>query len=81
MTKEPVVVGIDLGGTNCRWALVNREGGILGRWETSTNTMPDQKALIAALAADLAGCQEEALSRHFQIHGVGFGLPGRVLSQ
>ncbi len=81
MTKEPVVVGIDLGGTNCRWALVNREGGILGRWETSTNTMPDQKALIAALAADLAGCQEEALSRHFQIQGVGLGLPGRVLSQ
>ncbi len=51
--NEPAVVGIDLGGTNVRLALVSPQGKILSRWERATATMPDQAALVAALAADL----------------------------
>ena len=49
--KEPAVVGIDLGGTNVRLALVSPQGKILSRWERATATMPDQAALVATLAA------------------------------
>ena len=58
--NEPAVVGIDLGGTNVRLALVSPQGKILSRWERATATMPDQAALVAALAADLAQAGEAA---------------------
>ena len=51
--KEPAVVGVDLGGTNVRLALVTSQGKILSRWERATASLPDQAALVAALAADL----------------------------
>ena len=53
--KDPAVVGIDLGGTNVRLALVSPQGKILDRWERATASMPDQAALISTLAADLDG--------------------------
>jgi glucokinase len=81
MALEPVVVGIDLGGTNDRLALVSREGEILARWERATASMPDQETLVAGLAADLLKCETEALSRRLAIKGVGLGVPGRVLPQ
>ena len=81
MAKEPVVVGIDLGGSNTRLALVTRQGEILARWERATATMPDQDSLVSGLAADLAVCGEEAETRGFEILGVGLGVPGRVLPQ
>ena len=55
--KDPAVVGIDLGGTNVRLALVSPEGKILSRWERATASMPDQAALVATLAADLSPCR------------------------
>lgn len=79
MAKEPVVVGIDLGGTNVRWALVNQEGQILGRWETTTAAMPDQDSLVKGLASDLTACGGEAQSRRLEIKAVGLGVAGRVL--
>lgn len=81
MAKEPVVVGIDLGGTNDRLALVTRNGEILARWERATASMPDQDTLVAGLAADLLRCGEKASSLGLEIKGVGLGVPGRVIPQ
>jgi glucokinase len=77
--KEPAVVGIDLGGTNVRLALVNSQGEILSRWEWATASMPDQAALVAALAADLAKADETAREGGWEIKAGGIGVPGRVL--
>ena len=79
MAKETAVVGIDLGGTNLRLALVSPGGEILARWERATATMPDRDALISTLALDLAACGEEAGCRGMRIQGVGLGIPGRIL--
>ena len=81
MAKDPVVVGLDLGGTNVRLALVAPDGEILARWERATATMPTQEAMVATLAQDLAVCGQEARSRRAEIQGVGLGIPGRILSQ
>ena len=77
--SEPVVVGIDLGGTNVRLALVSHQGKILSRWERATATMPDQAALVATLAADLVQAEAAAQERGWEITAGGIGVPGRVL--
>ena len=77
--KDPVVVGIDLGGTNVRLALVSPEGRILFRQERATASMPDQEALVTTLAGDLVAAAEEGRSRGWEIQGGGIGVPGRIL--
>jgi glucokinase len=72
-------VGIDLGGTNVRLALVSAQGKILSRRERATASMPDQAALVAALAADLIQAGEAARESGWEIKGGGIGVPGRVL--
>ena len=77
--NEPAVVGVDLGGTNVRLALVSPQGKILSRSERATATMPDQAALVAALAADFTQAGEAAREIGWEIKGAGIGVPGRVL--
>jgi len=79
--KDPAVVGIDLGGTNVRLALVSSQGKILCRWERATASMPDQPALVSTLAADIAIAGEEARSQGSEIKGVGIGVPGLIHPQ
>ena len=57
---KPVVLALDLGGTNVRWALVDRQGDILARWEKTTATMPEQASLINGLAEMMLSSGEEA---------------------
>jgi len=77
--NEPAVVSIDLGGTNVRLALVSPQGKILSRWEWATATMPDQAALVAALAAELTRAGQAARESGWEIKAGGIGVPGRVL--
>jgi glucokinase len=77
--KEPAVVGIDLGGTNVRLALISPQGKILDRWERATATMPEPETLVATLAADLNQAGQIAREGGWEVTGVGIGVPGRVL--
>ena len=43
-------MGLDLGGTNVRWALVDRRGDILEKWEKATADLTEQESLINGLA-------------------------------
>lgn len=79
MGNIPAVVGLDLGGTNVRQALVSSRGEIIARWERATASMPDTDSLVTTLAADLEACGREARSRGYEVQGVGLGVPGRVL--
>jgi len=81
MAKKPVVLALDLGGTNIRWALVNRQGDILARWERGTATLPEQESLISGLAEEMLAAAEEARSLGAEVRGAGLGVPGRVLPQ
>ena len=79
MAKDPVVIGLDLGGSNVRWALVSPQGKILGRWERATASMSNQETLLAAMAGDLLACCHEARDLGLAIRGLAIGVPGRVL--
>ena len=66
-------LGVDLGGTNIKAALVNSEGDILCEANTPTNLPRPAKAVcddIAALCLQLAEGKDVA--------GVGIGCPGTV---
>jgi len=78
--KDPAVIGIDLGGTNVRLALVSPQGKILSRWERSTPSS-DRSVLLSTLTADLATAGEAARSQGWEIKGVGIGVPGLIHPQ
>jgi glucokinase len=79
MGKKPVVLALDLGGTNVRWAVVSRQGEILGKWEKATATMPDQESLCKGLAEVMLASAEEARTKGAEIQAAGIGVPGRIL--
>ena len=81
MAKKPVVLGLDLGGTTVRWALVSRQGDILDRWEKSTASLTDQGSLIQGLAEVMQASAEAAKTKGSEIQAAGIGVPGRVLPQ
>jgi glucokinase len=81
MAKKPVVLALDLGGTNVRWALVDRQGDILARWEKTTASMPEQGSLMNGLAEMMLSSREEAHQKGAEIQAAGFGVPGRILPQ
>jgi glucokinase len=79
--KDPAVLGIDLGGTNVRLALISYQGKIIFRKEWATASMPDQNALVLTLAAELNKIGEEARSQGWEVKGVGIGVPGFIKPQ
>lgn len=81
MAKKPVVLALDLGGTNVRWALVSRQGEILGRWEQATSSWPEQELLITGLAEAMLAAAAEAQNLGAEVMAAGLGVPGRVLPE
>jgi glucokinase len=81
MSKETLVIAVDLGGTNMRWALVDRQGTVQGRWERTTASMPDQEAIINTLADELLSSGRRASSERGEVRAVGLGIPGRILPE
>jgi glucokinase len=81
MAKKPVVIAVDLGGTNLRWALVDLQGMILHRGEQATATMPDREALINTLAAELLASGRKADSLGAEVKAAALGIPGRILPE
>jgi len=81
MAKKPVVLALDLGGSNVRWAVVSRQGDILGRWEQATASLTEQDSIIQGLTEVMLASAEEARSQGAEVQAAGFGVPGRVLPQ
>jgi glucokinase len=77
MTSPKMTIGVDIGGTNIRAALVG-EDGVLGariKFRTESEHGPDE--LIARLAEHLRGLIAQAPG---EVQGVGVGCPGPLSS-
>lgn len=75
------VIGVDLGGTNVRAAVVDRAGKIVGEGRTDSKAMDGLEAtviqIILSIRMALADC-----SMHFSdVAGVGMGVPGTHKSE
>ncbi len=66
-------LGVDLGGTNIKAALVDAEGNILNESSVPTNLPRQAEAVCDDIAALCA-----ALADGVRVHGIGVGCPGTV---
>ncbi len=70
------VIGFDIGGTNLRAALVDRDGGILYRYQMPSNASKGIDAVLGNLTAMI-----EEIAESHKISGIGIGFPSIIDSQ
>ena len=75
---ERLCIGVDVGGTNLRLALVTREGGVLQRESQATDIGQGPDSFIARLLQVIARLQGDAGALGRRVAGVGLGVPGLI---
>lgn len=77
---EKVAIGVDLGGTNIRAGLVDRDGRVLKKIEVSTLIQDGKDMVIERLIKGIKGLQEEVRSgtAPTEVLAVGLGAPGII---
>lgn len=73
-------VGIDLGGTMIKYAIVSSDGEIVFENTCPTPVNGGAGSVIDALARAVADCVSKARSEGLKLEGVGIGTPGVVSS-
>ena len=73
-----LAVGIDLGGTYTKLALVDTSGRISRRAKLSTTAYKTRQELVAAIVSEVEVILEKAHLFPKALLGVGIGVPGLV---
>jgi len=73
-----VVIGVDLGGTNMRTALLSPDGLILDRHKVSTHAAEGWKQVVARLVENIVRYQKIAIGKGLTVAAVGVGAPGVI---
>ncbi len=76
------VIGIDIGGTNIKFGLVDKEGSIISRLNLKTSTV--SKGVKQLVEGIVSVCLKMISDNHLerkQVVGIGIGLPGLVNTQ
>ena len=71
---KDVVIGIDIGGTNTKIGLVDREGACLSTSGVSTTDYPDVHNYVAAVQKEIDGLIAQRRSE-VTLRGIGIGAP------
>jgi glucokinase len=75
---DRTVIGVDLGGTNLRTAIVSEKGEVLDRCKTSTHGSEGWRKVVDRLVQAIGGQRENALKKGLAISAVGVGAPGVI---
>jgi glucokinase len=73
-----LLIGIDIGGTNLRAALMDRGGVILERRRSSSRIEEGRDVFCQRLFAEIAVLKESAARQGKQVAAVGIGIPGLI---
>ncbi len=73
-----IVIGVDLGGTNCRGALVTSAGELLNARHMPTPGDGDRDAFLRRFLVFCHQLKDEAGQQGLQVKGLGLGAPGIV---
>jgi len=68
--SQELAIGIDIGGTNTKWGLVNHRGNIMEKGEIKTDAYPTIEAFIDGLYNTL-----KPLIEANKVRGIGVGAP------
>lgn len=72
------ILGIDLGGTSVKMAIVSSDGDILEKWTVATNILEEGKHIVPTII--------QSIQEHLAMYqltkddflGIGMGSPGKV---
>lgn len=71
-------IGIDIGGTNLRGALVLATGEVVGRFRYKSAITDGAKPFVERLTEEIAGQIVSAQKEGVQVGGIGVGIPGLI---
>lgn len=77
-SPRKVSIGVDIGGTNVRGALVEADAVITRRFRFQSNLGAGAEAFISCLVSHIGKLRQEAEIAGFQVAGVGIGIPGLI---
>jgi len=75
---QPVVVGVDLGGTTFTAGVVDRAGKLLAHASYDTPASDQEPVVLYAMASAAQGLLEQAAVKPQRLAAVGVGIPGPV---
>lgn len=75
MKNSQYALGVDLGGTNLKMALLDGEERIVARWSSPTSGVEGHDAILARM---IGGIRELQTAAQGTVVGVGVGVPGMV---
>jgi glucokinase len=70
-----LAIGVDIGGTNTKFGIVNHRGEIIHKGELRTDAHATAESFIEALHAALVPILEKQQQEDYKIKGVGIGAP------
>jgi glucokinase len=73
--NQPLAVGIDIGGTNTVFGIVDRRGNIVHQGSIKTKDHPDIALYMDALYAGLAPLVDKVTAAGDHVRGIGIGAP------
>ena len=73
--------GVDIGGTTVKMGLLEEEGKIVDKWEITTDTSEEEKAILPNVAASIENKMKEHGLTKEDIIGVGAGVPAPVTAE
>ena len=73
-----VVIGVDLGGTNLRTALLSEDGDILDKRKEASHASDGWKKVVARLIDNISRQREIAVKQGLFVTAVGVGAPGII---
>lgn len=76
--KQRHAIGIDLGGTTIKYALISDCGEFLFEGITDTPATEGAEAVLKALCRVADECVAEAANRGISVEGIGIGTPGII---
>lgn len=76
--NNTATIGVDLGGTDIKAALVSPQGEILFHSVTPTPATQGAQAVVEALRVIIETCLYQAVDMNLKVHAAGIGTPGIV---
>ena len=78
LTMERHAIGIDLGGTSVKYAVVAASGRILHHGEHPSRAAEGADAVVEQIVRGIDACRTWAAASGVELSGVGIGTPGVV---
>ncbi|CQR24179.1 glucokinase [Streptococcus varani] len=79
MTKK--IIGIDLGGTSVKLAMISQEGEILEKWSIKTNVLDNGTHIVPDIISSIKDKLDLYQLTASDFIGIGMGSPGKVDAQ